>query len=69
VVGIAPSSGDHTLNITGHGMGEVIAADLLVLTVVIGAIPVAYKAAQDHSSEEDDVASEKQDGGYDDFKA
>ncbi|KAG0028683.1 hypothetical protein BGZ82_008311 [Podila clonocystis] len=69
-IGNAPSAGHNIQNVTGRGMGEIIVAIVLVFLGVLGAIPVAYKAVQDHTIEEGDevVASEKQEV-YEDVKA
>ncbi|KAF9574106.1 hypothetical protein EC968_007358 [Mortierella alpina] len=65
-IGNGPKNGDNALNAVGAGMGEFIICVVLVFLGVIGAIPVAYKAVQNHTVEEEeeegvDVATEKQD--------
>ncbi|KAG0023660.1 hypothetical protein BGZ81_008039 [Podila clonocystis] len=69
-IGNAPSVGHNIQNATGRGMGEIIVAIVLVFLGVLGAIPVAYKAVQEHTIEEGDevVASGKQEV-YEDVKA
>ncbi|KAG0340577.1 hypothetical protein BG004_006347 [Podila humilis] len=69
-IGNAPSAGNNIQNATGRGMGELIISIVLCFVGVIGAIPVAYKAVQDHTVEEgDDVVAEKQEAGFDEVKA
>ncbi|KAF9427731.1 hypothetical protein BGZ94_004302 [Podila epigama] len=63
-IGNAPSVGHNIQNATGRGMGEIIIAIVLCFAGVIGAIPVAYKAVQEHTVEEgEDVPAEKQEAG------
>ncbi|KAF9949914.1 hypothetical protein BGZ72_008331 [Mortierella alpina] len=54
-IGNGPKNGANALNAVGAGMGEFIICVVLVFLGVIGAIPVAYKAVQNHTIEEDDV--------------
>jgi len=70
-IGIAPSEGYNILHAHTRGMGEIIIAVVLVFVGVLGAVPVAFKAVQDHTIEEgDDVVSEKQEAAYEeDIKA
>ncbi|KAF9398547.1 hypothetical protein BGZ94_005971, partial [Podila epigama] len=59
-MGNAPSVGHNIQNATGRGMGEIIVCIALVFIGILGAIPVAYKAVQEHTIEEDeDDFSEK----------
>ncbi|KAF9105886.1 hypothetical protein BGX27_009409, partial [Mortierella sp. AM989] len=69
VIGNGPSAGHNIENAVGRGMGEIIIAIVLVFVGVIGAIPVAYKAVQDHTVEDDEVVSEKHEAGFEDVKA
>ncbi|KAG0201053.1 hypothetical protein BGX28_006049 [Mortierella sp. GBA30] len=69
-IGNGPSNGANALNAVGQGMGEIIICVVLVFLGVIGAIPVAYKAVQNHTIEEgDDVVSEKQEATFEETKA
>ncbi|KAG0094534.1 hypothetical protein BGZ93_007102 [Podila epicladia] len=67
-IGNAPSVGSNIQNATTRGMGEIIIAVVLVFAGVIGAIPVAYKAVQEHTIEEGDEAAEKE-AAFDEVKA
>lgn len=60
-IGNGPKNGDNALNAVSAGMGEFIICIVLVFLGVICAIPVAYKAVQNHTIEDDDVVTEKQD--------
>jgi MFS family permease len=68
-IGNGPKNGANALNAVGGGMGEIIICVVLVFAGVIGAIPVAYKAVQNHTVEEDDVVNEKQEAAFDEVKA
>ncbi|KAF9961688.1 hypothetical protein BGZ72_002520 [Mortierella alpina] len=68
-IGNGPKNGANALNAVGAGMGEIIVCVVLVFLGVIGAIPVAYKAVQNHTVEEDDVVSEKQEAAFEEAKA
>ncbi|KAG0051671.1 hypothetical protein BGZ83_003462 [Gryganskiella cystojenkinii] len=69
-IGIAPSAGNNILHAHGKGMGEIIIAVVLVFVGIIGALPVAFKAVQDHTIEEgDEVVGEKQEVVFEDVKA
>ncbi|KAF9272829.1 hypothetical protein BGZ68_002051, partial [Mortierella alpina] len=68
-IGNGPKAGANALNAVGAGMGEIIVCVVLVFLGVIGAYPVAYKAVQNHTVEEDDVVNEKQEAGFDEVKA
>ncbi|CAO3571648.1 unnamed protein product [Mortierella alpina] len=60
-IGNGPKNGDTALHAVGAGMGEFIICIVLVFAGIAGAIPIAYKAVQDHTvDEEDTVATEKQ---------
>ncbi|KAF9349288.1 hypothetical protein BGX26_012383 [Mortierella sp. AD094] len=68
-IGIAPTVGNHIMNATGRGMGEIIICIVLVFVGILGAFPVAFRAVKDHTVEEgDDVVSEKQEAGFEDTK-
>ncbi|KAF9280688.1 hypothetical protein BGZ68_007087 [Mortierella alpina] len=60
-IGNGPKNGDNALNAVSAGMGEFIICIVLVFLGVICAIPVAYKAVQNHTIEDDDVVTGKQD--------
>ncbi|KAF9996498.1 hypothetical protein BGZ65_007917, partial [Modicella reniformis] len=68
IIGNAPSSGHNAINATGRGMGEIIICVVLVFVGVIGGIPVAFKAVQEHTTE-DDGSSEKGEATFEDVKA
>ncbi|KAF9968190.1 hypothetical protein BGZ70_006013 [Mortierella alpina] len=68
-IGNGPKNGANALNAVGGGMGEIIICVVLVFLGVIGAIPVAYKAVQNHTVEEDEVVNEKQEAAFDEVKA
>ncbi|KAF9108511.1 hypothetical protein BGX27_008329 [Mortierella sp. AM989] len=54
ILGNGPSDGYNALHARGSGMGEIIICVALVFAGIIGAIPVAFKAVQEHTIEEDD---------------
>ncbi|KAF9186912.1 hypothetical protein BGZ51_001702 [Haplosporangium sp. Z 767] len=61
VLGNAPSAGANIMNAVHGGMGELIICIALVFLGIVGAIPVAFKAVQNHTVEEDDdLISEKE---------
>jgi MFS family permease len=69
-IGNGPSAGAHALGAHGRGMGEIIVCVVLVFVGIIGGIPVAYKAVQDHTVEEsDDTHSEKHEAAVYEAKA
>jgi len=69
-IGNGPSAGANALGATGRGMGELIVCVVLVFAGIIGGIPVAYKAVQDHTVEEgDDTNGEKHQATFEDVKA
>ncbi|KAF9205428.1 hypothetical protein BGZ59_000488 [Podila verticillata] len=68
-IGNAPSAGHNILNVTGKGMGEIIIAIVLVFVGILGAIPVAYKAVQDHTIEEGDEFVGEKHEVFEDVKA
>ncbi|KAF9207710.1 hypothetical protein BGZ59_010994, partial [Podila verticillata] len=59
-IGNAPSVGHNIQNASTRGMAEIIIAVVLVFAGVICAIPVAYKAVQEHTIEEGDEVAEKE---------
>ncbi|KAF9192553.1 hypothetical protein BGZ51_005350 [Haplosporangium sp. Z 767] len=68
-IGIAPSAGSNISNATSAGMGELIICVVLVGVSIVCAIPVAFKAVQNHTVEEgEDVPSEKQEATFDEVK-
>ncbi|GJJ73623.1 hypothetical protein EMPS_05981 [Entomortierella parvispora] len=69
VIGIAPSKGANAMNATTRGMGEIILCVALVFAGVIGAIPVAFRAVQDHTIDEGAEISEKLEAEFHDVKA
>ncbi|KAG0352542.1 major facilitator superfamily domain-containing protein [Gamsiella multidivaricata] len=70
-IGNVPSKGYNAEHATGKGMGELIVCAALIFIGVIGAFPVAFKAVQEHTVEENDdvVEGEKQETSIDDNKA
>ncbi|KAG0210043.1 hypothetical protein BGX28_009720 [Mortierella sp. GBA30] len=69
-IGNGPSAGANASNATGRGMGEIIICIVLVFLGVLGAVPVAYKAVQNHTIEEgDEIVGEKQEAAFEDVKA
>ncbi|KAF9362878.1 hypothetical protein BGX34_005315, partial [Mortierella sp. NVP85] len=69
-IGNGPSAGANALGATGRGMGEIIICVVLVFLGIIGGIPVAYKAVQDHTVEESDDTNggEKHEATFEDVK-
>ncbi|KAF9900823.1 hypothetical protein BX616_002487 [Lobosporangium transversale] len=68
-IGVAPSEGSHALHASGRGMGELIVVIVLIFVGILGAAPVVFKAVKDHTAEENEVSSEKQEAGFEDVKA
>ncbi|KAF9896851.1 hypothetical protein BX616_006640 [Lobosporangium transversale] len=68
-IGVAPSEGSHAFNATGRGMGELIVLVVLIFVGVMGAGAVVFKGVKDHTTEVNEVSSEKQEASYDDVKA
>jgi len=54
VIGNGPSDGYNALHAHGRGVGEIIVCIALVFSGILGAFPVAFRAVQDHTFEEDD---------------
>ncbi|KAF9909902.1 hypothetical protein BX616_011030 [Lobosporangium transversale] len=69
-IGNAPSDGSNALNAVGRGMGEIIVCIALVFLGILGAIPVAFKAVQERTIEEDDeLVGEKHELNYEEYKS
>ncbi|KAG0261099.1 hypothetical protein BG011_001351 [Mortierella polycephala] len=61
ILGNAPSAGANAQNAIHKGMGELIICIALVFLGIVGAIPVAFRAVQNHTiDEDDDLVSEKE---------
>ncbi|KAG0366313.1 major facilitator superfamily domain-containing protein [Gamsiella multidivaricata] len=69
VIGNAPSKGYNAEHPKTAGMGELIICVVLVFVGVLGAFPVAFKAVQEHTIEDDDeAADEKHEATFEEVK-
>ncbi|KAF9900822.1 hypothetical protein BX616_002486 [Lobosporangium transversale] len=68
IIGTAPSEGRNAFNVTGNGMGELIVLVVLIFAGLLGAVPVVFKAVQDHTVE-DEGSTEKHEASFEDVKA